>query len=807
MLQNYLRVALRTLRKQKFYAFLNIFGLALGITCCLLITLYVADELSYDRFHQKADRIYRINTDLKFGGQESQFAVNSAPIGFALVRDYPQVEQAVRFRYRGSFLVKREVQNFKEENAVFADSTLFDVFTLPLVTGNPKAALARPNTVVISESAAKRHFGRENPVGKTLTFDNTDRYEVTAVMRDMPRNGHFRYDFFLSMSSLGESKEDNWVSFNFNTYLLLRRGNTPQQVESHFRDVVVKYIAPQVKALMNINSMEAFEKSGNYLRFSLMPLTDIHLHSDRVAELAPNGNVLYVYIFGVVAGFILLIACVNFMNLATARSAGRAKEVGVRKVLGSERSSLIGQFLTESTLMSVLAFALAILGVALLLPFFNQLAGKDIGLPFGSWWVVPALAAGAVVVGLLAGSYPAFFLSAFQPVQVLKGKVQAGMRGGWLRNALVVFQFATSIILIIGTVVVYRQLNYIQTKKLGFNKDQVLIIQDAYALNQGVQAFRDEMLRQPGVTSGTVSGFLPIPSSRNENPLFPEGVIEQDRAVSMQNWQVDHDYLKTMGMELAAGRGFDRQFATDSTAVVINETAARLLGYANPVGKRLSRIEDFVNKKTSTYTIIGVVKNFHYESLRQTVGALAMMLGKSTGNVSFRLQSADVPAVIGAAEARWKSMAPGQPFNYSFLDSEFDKMYRAEQRIGHIAVAFAVLAITIACLGLFGLAAFTAEQRTKEIGIRKVLGASVPGIVALLSKDFLRLVLVSFVLSAPLAWWAMHVWLQSFAFKAGVSWWIFAGAAAGALLIALLTVSFQSIKAALTNPVKSLRSE
>ncbi|MBD0256218.1 MAG: ABC transporter permease, partial [Cytophagales bacterium] len=631
--------------------------------------------------------------------------------------------------------------------------------------------------------------------------------EVTAVMRDMPRNAHFRYDFFLSMNSLPESKEDNWVSFNFNTYLLLREGSTSQQLESRFRDVIQKYIAPQVKALMNINSMEEFEKSGNYLRFSLMPLTDIHLRSDRVAELAPNGNILYVYIFGAVAVFILLIACVNFMNLATARSAGRAKEVGVRKVLGSERSSLIGQFLTESTLMSTLAFALAILGVALLLPFFNQLAGKAIGLPFASWWVLPLLMAGALGVGLLAGSYPAFFLSAFQPVHVLKGKVQAGMRGGWLRNALVVFQFATSIILIIGTVVVYRQLNYIQTKKLGFDKDQVLIIQDAYALNQQVQAFRDEMLRQPGVTSGTVSGYLPIPSYRNESPLFPEGMIEQDRAVSMQNWQVDYDYLKTMGMEIAAGRGFDRRFATDSTAVVINETAARLLGYANPVGKRLSRLDDFGSKKTSTYTIIGVVKNFHYESLRQTVGALAMMLSENTGSVSFRLQSADVPAVIAAAEAKWKSMAPGQPFNYSFLDTEFDQMYRAEQRVGHIAVAFAVLAITIACLGLFGLAAFTAEQRTKEIGIRKVLGASVPGIVALLSKDFLKLVLVSFVLAAPLAWWAMHEWLQNFAFKAGVSWWIFAAAAVGALLVALLTVSFQSIKAALMDPVKSLRSE
>jgi putative ABC transport system permease protein len=703
--------------------------------------------------------------------------------------------------------VKRETQNLKEERVIFADSTLFDVFTLPLVAGNPKSALARPNTLVLSESAAKRHFGNADPLGKTLTFDNQHRYEVSGVMKDMPANGHFRYDFFLSMSSLEESKEDFWVSNNFNTYLLLRPGADPEQLSARFRDVIRKYVGPQVKALMNINSIEEFEKSGNYLRYSLMPMTDIHLHSDLTAEMGPNGSILYVYIFAAVAGFILLIACVNFMNLATARSAGRAKEVGVRKVLGSGRSLLVTQFLTEATLMSLLAFVLAGIFAALLLPLFNGLSGKEITPSDVSYWLLPALLAGALVVGLLAGSYPAFFLSAFQPVQVLKGKVQTGRRGGWLRNALVVFQFATSIVLIIGTVVVYRQLDYIQTKKLGFNKEQVLVVNEVYALGNGLRAFKEELLKQPGVSSGTITGYLPVPSWRSDNPFFPEGVIEQDKALSMQQWLVDYDYLATMGMEMVQGRGFDPKFTTDSSAIVINETAARILGYPNPVGRRLAKIVDMGKGTQRSYTIIGVVKNFHFESLRQHVGALSLVLGHSPGNVSFRLKGANVPALVAAAEARWKQMAPGQPFSYSFLDARFDEMYRAEQRIGSISVAFAVLAITIACLGLFGLAAFMAEQRTKEIGIRKVLGASVPGIVALLSKDFLKLVVISFVFAAPLAWWAMHQWLQSFAFQVGVPWWIFALAAAGALLIALLTVSFQSIKAALTNPVESLRSE
>jgi putative ABC transport system permease protein len=811
MFKNYLLIALRNLRKQRFYAFLNIAGLALGVTCCLLISLYVLDELSYDRFHEKADQIYRIDSEIKFGGTEQKLAVTSDPMGPTMVKDYPQVLAAVRFRNQGGALVKKGDQHIKENRMIYVDSTLFDVFTLPMLAGNPKKALTELNSVVITESTARKYFGNPNTaLGQVLRFDNREDFKVTGVIRDIPANSHFRYDFFLSMQNLEESKQNNWVSHNFNTYLLLRKDADPKEVEAKFEELIDKYIGPQVKQLMNINSLSEFKKSGNNIGYGLSPLTSIHLHSDRVAELAPNGNIQYVYIFAAIALFILLIACINFMNLATARSASRAKEVGVRKVMGSLRSSLIGQFLTESVLMSMIAFGLATVSAFLLLPYFNQLAVKEMTFPlFSSPWMLFSLLFFALIVGLLAGSYPAFFLSAFQPIRVLKGNLSRGTQSGWLRSSLVVFQFATSVILIIGTIVIYYQLDYIRNTKLGFNKEQVLIVNDGYALGERVQAFRNEVLRLPEVVNSTATGYLPTPSWRNDMPYFPEGVIQQEKAVSMQSWQVDHDYIRTLGMEIQKGRDFSREFSTDSSAVIINETAAKVFGYADPVGKKIWTYTDFnsPDKKMATYTIVGVVKNFHFASLRQNIGALCMVLGKNNGSISFRLKTQDVAKVVGAIEAQWKKNASGQPFTYTFLNEEFDAMYRSEQRVGQIAISFSVLAIVIACLGLFGLAAFTAEQRTKEIGIRKVLGADVSNIVAMLSRDFLKLVLLSNLIAWPLAWWAMSRWLQDFAYRINLSWWIFGLAGATALFIALFTISFQAIKAALANPVKSLRTE
>jgi putative ABC transport system permease protein len=808
MLKNYLKIAIRNLRKQRGFTFINIFGLALGLACCLLITLYVVDELSYDRFHEKASRIYRINSDIKFGGNDMHMAVSPDPMGPTLLKDYPQVENFVRLHGRGTWLVKRTGQpnNLRENNIIFADSTLFDVFTLPLVSGDPKRALVEPNTVVISESAAKRHFGNQNPIGKTLLFDNEATYRVTGVMRDLPTNSHFHTDFFLCMRS-DNYEWGRWISNNHQTYILLKEGVDPQAFSRNFETVIQKYLGPQALQFVGA-TIDQLRKSGNRIDYSLIPLTDIHLHSKQNIELAPNSDIQYVYTFSAVAIFILLIACINFMNLSTARSANRAKEVGVRKVLGSVQRQLIGQFMTESVLMAILSMILALVIVALALPFFNNISSKQ--LTIDNLFIpqfLPVLLALPLVVGLLAGSYPAFFLSSFRPISVLKGRINLGLKSAGLRSGLVVFQFMMSVILIVGTMVVYRQINFIQTTKVGFNRNQVLTVNEAYALGNQTQTFKEEVLKLPGVTSGSVSGYLPVPSNRSDSPLFPEGQIDQSKAVSTQQWGVDFDYIPTLGMELKEGRNFSREFGSDSTGIILNETAVKVFGFKKPLGKRVMQMQDNQGKVYKTYTVIGVVKNFHFESLRQNIGSVALMMQPNQSAVSFRLSSQDIPALVKQIEAKWKQMAPGMPFDYSFLEDSFDSMYRAEQRVGQIVLTFSVLAILIACLGLFGLAAFMAEQRTKEIGVRKVLGATTTSIVRLLSKDFLRLVLIAILIATPIAWYGMNQWLKDFAYKIDVPWWVFVLAGLVAVIIAFATVSFQSIKAALTNPVKSLRSE
>ncbi|RIV17236.1 ABC transporter permease [Fibrisoma montanum] len=808
MLRNYFKIAVRTLRKHVGFTFINIVGLAVGLACCLLITLYVVDELSYDRFHAKADRIYRINSDIKFGGNDMKMAVSPDPVGPTLKQDYPQVEQFVRLHERGTWLVKPagSATNLREAHITFADSTLFDVFTLPLVTGDPKRALASPNTVVISESAAKRHFGSQDAVGKTLIFDNNKAFKVTGVMRDMPANSHFHSDFFLTMLN-DDYPWGQWLSNNHYNYIVLREGVDYKQFEKNFDTVIEKYVGPQ--ALQAIGStMDQFRKAGNRYRLWLMPVTDIHLHSKQQIEFLPTGDIQYVYIFSAVALFILLIACINFMNLATARSANRAKEVGVRKVLGSERQQLIGQFMAESVLMTVLAMGLALVMVSAAIPLFNTIAAKELTMQnLLSPYLLPILIVLPIVVGLLAGSYPAFFLSSFKPISVLKGRINVSFKNVGLRSGLVVFQFAMSVILIVGTIIVYRQITYIQNKNLGFKRDQILTINDVYSLGKQAETFKQEVLRLPGVVSGSVSGFLPTPSSRTDNSFFPEGQVDQRNAVSMQAWGVDHDYVKTLGMQIVQGRDFSRAFGSDSSAVILNETAAKLFGGKDILGKRIMSFDDPTLKSFRTFTVIGVVKNFHFESLRRNIGALGLVLDANSGAASFRLSSTNLPALVSQIESKWKQLAPGQPFDYAFMEEAFDNMYRAEQRIGTIAITFAVLAILIASLGLFGLAAFMAEQRTKEIGVRKVLGASVFSIVGLLSKDFLKLVLIAILIASPVAWWAMSQWLNDFAYRIDIDWWVFALAGVLAALVALLTVSFQSIKAALMDPVKSLRAE
>ncbi|MEO6187327.1 MAG: ABC transporter permease [Ginsengibacter sp.] len=807
MFKNYFKTAFRNLIKSKFYTSINIAGLAVGIATCLLILLYVMDELGYDRYNVKAERIYRANNEIKFNGNYLNLAQAPALMGLAMVNEMPQVENYTRISWYGSFLVKKGNEDIPEERVAYADSSLFDVFTLPVIAGDAKTALKEYHSLVITESIAKKYFNSTNVIGKEMLINDTGNYKITAVIKDIPKQSHFHFDFFVPMIENFGSNQDNWLSENYTTYILLKKHADIRQVEAQLNPFMNRHIGPQLKSMVNL-SIDDFEKGGGYIRATLTPLTAIHLHSNRTAELEANGNADYVYIFSGIALMILLIACVNFMNLSTARSSNRAKEVGVRKVLGSLKRNLIQQFLIESLLISFIALAFALLIAWLLLPYFNQLAGKDIfvsALFQPKMWL--SLVALMIVVGLLAGSYPAFFLSSFQPIDVLKGKLANGFKRSWLRNSLVVFQFAISIILIFGTVVIYNQLNYVHNKDIGFNRNQVITINHTDALKDQATTFRNELLQISGVQDATMTGYLPVNYYRNSNTYFTSPALDPTTGINMQSWTVDENYIPTLDLKILQGRNFSPQFSTDSTGIIINEAAAKFLATKDLLNKKIYTPKEMNSKVQLDYHIIGIIKNFNFSSLRDVVTPLALFLGKSSGNISVRIDSKDIPNIIAQVKNKWQAMAPSKPFDYTFMDEDFNKLYTTEQRMGQIFITFALLAILIACLGLFGLVTYAAEQRTKEIGIRKVLGANVAGIVQMIARDFLKLVVIASLIAFPVAWWAMNKWLQGFAYRINIQWWIFVLAGVIAMLIALITVSLQSIKAAMANPVRSLRTE
>lgn len=803
MFRNYFKIALRNLWSNKVFSAINIFGLAIGLAICLLITLFVTDELSYDKYNEKADRIYRINADFLVSGSVFKEKTVPAQLGNTLVNDYPQIEKSVRIIGMGDMLVKKGEETLVEHNAAFADSTLFDVFTLPMITGNPKTALTLANTMVISESIAKKYFNSTDVLGKTLLVDNTNTYTITGVIKDMPSRSHIHMNFIKAMAERQDSRDNNWMSDNFTTYVLTKPGTSQQMLETYLKQVTKKYMEPSLIAMIG-SSISDLENKGGHFRYDAIPITKIHLHSTLTSEYEPSGNIQYVYSFIVIAIIILLIACVNFMNLSTARSAGRSKEVGVRKVLGSQRSNLISQFLTESVLTSIIALVFAVLIAMLLLPFLNQLAGKQLTIDlFAANWVLVTLIFTAIIVGLLAGSYPAFFLSSFEPVKVLKGKIATGFKGGWLRNSLVVFQFATAIILIVGTLVIYSQLNYIRNKKLGYKREQVIVLGNIGSLWIHAQSFKNEVLQIPGVEAGTMAGSLPTATSLNTGIYSKDAARTGGQVMGLTEWAVDADYIPTLGMEISKGRNFSSKMPTDTQAVVINETAVRLLGFTkDPLDKVLY-------SGGQPLQVIGVVKDFNAGSLRSTIPPVVFRLAEIRSKMAFRISTKNIAATVKQIESSYHGIdgMSGQPFMYSFLDDDFNRLYNAEQRTGKLFLSFAFFAILIACLGLFGLVTYAAEQRTKEIGIRKVLGCSVSGIVTLLSRDFLKLVVIALIIGSPLAWFIMNRWLQDFAYRINISWWVFALAALFAITITLVTVSFQTIKAALTNPIRSLKSE
>ena len=804
MIKNYFKTAWRNMLKNKAFSIINLLGLSIGISVCFVIMLFVQDELSYDRFNVKADRIVRVLFKSTINGSKINEATVMPPTAQALKNDYPEVEEATRLHAAGKPKITFGDKKFKDAEFAFVDANFFSVFTLHFLKGDA-SALQQPNTIVVTNDFAKKCFGDEDPIGKTLQLNNnnSELYKVTGVIDKIPANAHFHFDLFGSMAGDMDAKSDSWMTSNYFTYLLLKEGHKYKDLEAKLPGMVEKYMGPQILKAMGM-SLSQFRTKGNQLGFALQPLKDIHLHSDSSFEMEPGGDIKYVYIFGAVAVFMLLIACINFINLSTASASKRAKEVGVRKVMGSGKFDLVKQFLVESVVLTFIALLLSFLVVELVLPLFNDLSGKHLSIGFSIRPLLMLFGIG-LLVGVLAGIYPAFFLSSFNPIATLKGRLSASTKSLGLRSGLVVFQFFISISLIVGTIIIYQQMRYIQNKKLGYNKEQLLVLPNSWALGKNEKIFKEELLKDSRVANVTISPYKPAGTTDNNNSMaYPEG--REDQIMKTLKYHVDEQYIPTLGMQLIAGRNFSPAFATDSSAIIINETAVKAFQLpANPVGKNILWIRDNEGHRL-TYHIIGVVKDFHFRSLHEAITPLMMALKPEWG-IIVKTRTADIAGLLSTMKLQWLKFNPEEIFEYAFMDELYNKTYLAEQKTSRILNIFAVLTILVACMGLFGLATYTAEQRTKEIGIRKVLGATLTQVTNMLSKEFLKLVLIACIIAFPLAWWGMNKWLEGFVYRIAISWWVFTITALAAMALTLLTVSFQALKAALMNPVKSLKSE
>ena len=814
MFKDYFKIAFRQLKKQKMYSVIKIGGFALSIAACLLIALYIKDELSYDKSYVNASRIYRITGEYNDNGKIETGADWPAPLAKALKDDYPEVELSGRlmphelFYCAGSNEIRRtdKTEDSYETKFSYADQSMLDMLEIPMAYGDRKTALAGPNTMVISKKVADKFFPHENPVGKTMILndDKSRIYKIGGVMQNLPKNSHIQYDYLLTMTgyALWNDEQTDWGSSNYYTYVLLKPGSNIELFRRKLNQILTKYYMPEAQKSGDKGWIDALKKA----KILAQPMPDIHLKSYNIDDGLEKGDMRFVWLFGAIACFILLIACINFINLSTAKSANRAKEVGLRKVVGSYRINLVNQFLAESILFSFASFVLAIIIAALLLPFFNTLSAKTLMFPWKTWWLAPLMIGAAAFIGVMAGVYPAFYLSSFNPINVLKGQLSRGSKNSILRNGLVVFQFATSIILIIGTLVISRQTHYILNRDIGFNKDQVLLIQGTNTLDNKttMPSFRNELLNISSVKSVTISDFLPISGTkRNGNTFYKEGRTKMDPGVGGQHWVADYDYVKTLGLKMSEGRFFSKDMASDTGATVINKMMKEKLGLKNPIG-------EIITNGWEHLRVIGVVEDFNFETMKQGIGPLMFVLGNNYSSiVAVKINPENIQNTIASINAAWKKFAPNQPIRFNFMDESFANMYADVQRMRRIFTSFAILAIVIACLGLFALSAFMAEQRNKEIGIRKVLGASITGITTMLSKDFVKLVLIAFVIASPISWWAMNKWLQDYEpqYRITIGWWMFAAAAGLVVFIALVTISFQSIRAALMNPTKSLRSE
>ena len=812
MLKNYLKISWRSLLNQKMYSFIKIGGFAIGVAACLLIALFIKDELTYDQHYVNHARLFRVLGVITENGDIKKGVAFPAPMASALKEDFPEIVETGRYNNSelfgaGNSEVRAEdtEDNAYDEGFVYFDQSLVNMLKLNFIYGNPQKALSQPNAIVITKRKADKYFPGVDPVGKALIVNNNaDRpYTVGGVIEDFKPTSHLQFDFLIGTEGLefwnGEQK--TWGASNYATYILIEEGTNIKALEEKItKGIVEKYMIPSIIADGGSESevRKFFQEKQAHLE--LQSLDDIHLLSSGVDDNLLYGDIRIVWMFGGIAIFILLIAAINFINLSTAKSANRAKEVGLRKVVGSARSNIISQFLSESIMFSMISFILGLAIAVVLLDLFNAMAGKTISLPWMEWWFIPSLLVLSIIVGVIAGIYPSFYLSAFKPIQVLKGNLTRGAKSSSLRNTLVIFQFTISIILLISTMVIQKQMNFILNKKTGFDKEQVLLVQGTGTLGNEVVPFAEELRILPQVVNVSTGDYLPVRGSkRNGNSFWNEGKRNIDQPIVSQFWRVDPFYINTLGIKLMEGRDFDRDLASDSSAIIINQKMQKELG-GNLLGKR-------IDNYAGSWNVIGIVEDFHFESLREDIAPLGLVLGKEASVLAVKLKTEDMAGSIKSLTVLWNKFAPHQSIRYSFLDDRYAAMYADVKRMEKIFTSFSILAIIVACLGLFALSAFMVEQRSKEISVRLVLGASVNSVFQLLTWNFLKLVLIAFILAAPLGWYLMSRWLEDYAYRISIGWDVFTVSGGLSVLIALFTISYQSIKAAVMSPVNGLRSE
>ncbi|MFD0798917.1 ABC transporter permease [Maribacter chungangensis] len=805
MLKNNLKIAWRSIKKDKLFTSIKIGGFAMGIAACLLIALFIRDELSYDQHYAKKNQIYRVVMQGMLNGEVMKSTHFQLPFAEALQSNFPEILKAGKVNTTELFgagkrgiRLKGKSQNTFEEGFIYADQSAFDILEVELEQGNTKEALINPRSIVISKSKAEKYFENGDALGQTIILDNDagKPFTVTGVMAESSHNTHLDYEFILPVVDTN----DSWTSTNYFTYVLVDSNSDIPALEKKMFSIIEDYFIPAQKERGRAPDFIEVLKT---LEYKLQPITDIHLYSDvKMADNLKHGDIRFVWLFAAIAGFVLLLAIINFINLSTAKSANRAKEVGLRKTVGAFKYNLVSQFLTESVIFSGISFVLGVLIAWLLLPTFNTIAAKTITMPWMAWGFIPILLIASLLVGYLAGLYPAFYLSAFRPVDVLKGSLSIGSKSGRLRSGLVVFQFTTSVVLIIATLIIYKQMDYILQKELGYDKEQVVILEGTGVLGTNTSSFKEQLLQLPQLKNATVTNYLPVDGGkRNGNTFRLANTGNETKGVSAQIWQVDYDYLKTLGILLKEGRDFSKEFASDSTnSIIINSKMVSEMGLTDPLGKQ-------INNNHRDWTIIGVVDDFHFKSLKEDISALSLVIGKDIGSISIKLDKGNINEALASIAAVWNKNVPNQAVNYSFLDQEFTQMHADVQRMGSIFNSFALFAILVACLGLFALSAFMVEQRKKEISIRMVLGAPFKSIYRLLTLDFMKLILISIVMAIPLGWYMMNRWLEDFVYRVSIGWDIFLIAGSIAMVIAISTISYQSITAALIKPLKSLRTE